>query len=298
MRLQDVAYCSPKMKKGLESMLIEPLNDQEFDNIRGLLKSRSGITIANEKRYLVENRLSDLIKEIGGKCYGDLYRRATIDITILTRLIDLMTTNETLWFRDASCWKVLEEKIVPELIQKITEGQSQINIWSAACSTGQESYSLSILIDELLNKKGLSSYKNRFRILGTDISQSVVEAAQRGRYDAFMMGRGMSPSRLDKYFIQDDEYYQLNDEIKKYTTFRVFNLKDSYMLLGKFDLILVRNVLIYFSEDFKKDILQRLSNTLTPDGSLLLGATETIFWTDINLAKKSHFTSVYYQSGS
>lgn len=276
--------------------MIEPLKDQEFEDICDLLKNRTGITITTEKRYLVENRLTDLISEIGENSYGGLYRKATLDRSILTRLIDLMTTNETLWFRDASCWRILEEKIVPDLIQQITEGKRTIKIWSAASSTGQESYSLSILIDELLRKKGLSHYKNRFKILGTDICQSVVNTAKSGKYDTFMMGRGMSPERLKKYFTKDGEYYQLCNEIKAYTEFRKYNLKDSYMLLGKFDLILIRNVLIYFTEDFKTDILNRLSNILNPNGVLLLGATETIFSKDVKLKKNTACSAVYYQT--
>lgn len=274
--------------------MIAPLKDQEFKDICCLLKDRSGITITEEKRYLVENRLTDLIEEIGGTSYGDLYHRATLDKRVLTQLIDLMTTNETLWFRDASCWVILEQDIIPSLIQKLIDGKSRINIWSAACSTGQESYSLSILIDELLKKRGLSSYKSRFKILGTDISQSVVKTANKGRYDSFMMGRGMAPDRLEKYFTKDGDYYLLCNEIKSYAEFRTYNLQDSFSLLGKFDLILIRNVLIYFTEEFKKDILRRLSGALNADGALLIGATESIFWKDVKLDKKTLKNGVYY----
>ena len=253
--------------------MIEELKPQEFVKIRDLLVSVCGIVLNDDQDYLVETRLTEMAHEVGVNNFGQLHDVISKDKSLLTRVVDLMTTNETLWFRDQSCWVTLKEVIVPHLIEKLEKGQFNVKIWSAASSTGQESYSLLILIKELLAQKYQSEYFNRFSIVGTDISNEVIFLAKRGIYDPFTISRGMSEERLNKYFTKERKSYKINEEIKSRVEFKNFNLMDSFIPLGKFDLVLCRNVAIYFSGEFKKELFEKISRALVPDGFMMLGAT-------------------------
>ena len=277
--------------------MIEELKPQEFVKIRDLLVSVCGIVLNDDQDYLVETRLTEMAHEVGVNNFGQLHDVISKDKSLLTRVVDLMTTNETLWFRDQSCWVTLKEVIVPHLIEKLEKGQFNVKIWSAASSTGQESYSLLILIKELLAQKNQSEYFNRFSIVGTDISNEVIFLAKRGIYDPFTISRGMSEERLNKYFTKERKSYKINEEIKSRVEFKNFNLMDSFIPLGKFDLVLCRNVAIYFSGEFKKELFDKISRALVPDGFMMLGATESLIGIDNNFKNLSHGNGLYYNLG-
>jgi chemotaxis protein methyltransferase CheR len=184
-----------------------------------------------------------------------------------------MTTNETLWFRDNHPFRIFEEKLLPEFYEQ--RNPRPLRIWSAACSTGQEPYSLSMVINDYKEKKRV--FSSGEKIVATDISPSALEQAKSGEYASLAIGRGLDPARLKKHFMETgDGRFKINQKIAAAIEFRSLNLQDSYALLGKFDIVFCRNVLIYFTADFKKDILTRIHATLNPGGYLMVGASEAV----------------------
>jgi chemotaxis protein methyltransferase CheR len=186
-----------------------------------------------------------------------------------TQVIEAMTTNETLWFRDTYPFEVLSRTIFPEFRQ---QNKNNLRIWSAACSSGQEPYSISMIADEYaLHNPGF-----RVDVVATDISQSILAEAREAKYDALALARGLSEERKRRYFSPIGSQWQVNANIRSRVNFRECNLMQSYAALGKFDVIFCRNVLIYFSAKSKSDILNRMAACLNPRGFLMLGASESI----------------------
>lgn len=274
---------------------IEPLTVPEFNKIRDLLVSVCGIELKADQDYLVETRLTELASEVGVKNFGELHRAIIADPKLLPKVVDLMTTNETLWFRDTSCWLTLKEEILPKLFAKLAAGTPQIRVWSAASSTGQEGYSLAILIDEESKRIGKPELAKRFEILGTDISNGAIFLARQARYDSFTVSRGLSEQRRDNYFQFVKNGYQLVDAIRQRVKFEHFNLMENFKPLGRFDLVFCRNVAIYFSKDFKEELFRKIAGTLNPDGIMLLGATESLFGLKTPFENQSFGNGVYYQ---
>lgn len=249
------------------------LTPEDYAAFRTFLQEVSGIVLGDNKQYLVTSRLSRLMQETGLESFGALMRQLKIDSKLRHRIMDAMTTNETSWFRDSYPFDILKEHILPEL----AKGQPrQIRIWSAACSTGQEPYSLSMAINEYLQSKPGSLPANGIQILGTDISPRVLEQARTGSYEGIAVSRGLSAERKQRYFKQAGESWQIVEPIRARITFRELNLMQSYTALGKFDVIFCRNVLIYFSTELKRDILARMAKALNPSGYLVLGGSESI----------------------
>ncbi|PCI28416.1 MAG: chemotaxis protein [SAR324 cluster bacterium] len=277
--------------------MIEPLQQYEFEKLRDLLASVCGIVLKADQDYLVETRLTELANEIGVANFGELHRAIIMDESLLSQVVDLMTTNETLWFRDDSCWATLEHSILPSLIERLHQGQRNIRIWSAACSTGQEPYSLVILIREILEKQGRPDLLNRFELVGTDISNAALYLAQKGCYDPFTISRGMPDSRLAKHFSSQKKVWTISPEIRAKVKFQAFNLMDSFAVLGEFDLVLCRNVAIYFSEQFKKDLFRKITGILRPESFMLLGATESLLGIETDFKNMSYGNGLYYQIG-
>jgi chemotaxis protein methyltransferase CheR len=190
------------------------------------------------------------------------------------QVVDAMTTNETLWFRDTYPFEVMKNRVLPELIK--ANPSQRLRIWSAACSSGQEPYSLSMTIDEF-EKTNLGQLKAGVQIVATDLSPSMLTACKSGEYDSLAMGRGLSQERLQRYFDpKGPGRWVVKPAIKSRVEFRPLNLLESYAALGKFDVVFCRNVLIYFSAEVKKDILTRIHATLKPGGYLFLGASEAL----------------------
>lgn len=249
------------------------LSTQEYEKFRQFLEQACGIVLGDNKHYLVTSRLNRLTEEFSFDSLGSMLKALNEgrNKALQERVVDAMTTNETSWFRDTYPFEMLRKSILPELARH----NQPLRIWSAASSTGQEAYSISITVSEfqLANPGAL---KGRVEIVGTDISPSVVRDAREGKYDELSMARGLSAERRQKYFIdQGDGGWLVRPEIRARTRFTELNLLKSYALLGRFDIIFCRNVLIYFSSELKQDILERMARVLNPGGYLFLGGSES-----------------------
>ncbi|KRW74953.1 chemotaxis protein [Pseudomonas sp. TTU2014-096BSC] len=250
--------------------------DLDFDQFRVFLEKSCGILLGSNKQYLVSSRLNKLMEQQGLKSLGDLVRKiqAQPRSGLREQVVDAMTTNETLWFRDAYPFEVLKNRVLPELL-KNAPGQ-RLRIWSAACSSGQEPYSLSMTIDEY-ERNNPSLGKTGVQIVATELSSTMLAACKTAEYDSLAIARGLSAERLQRYFdVKTPGRWAVKPAVRSRVEFRALNLLDSYAVLGKFDIVFCRNVLIYFSADVKKDILRRIHATLKPGGYLFLGASEAL----------------------
>lgn len=248
----------------------------DFEQFRVFLEKTCGILLGSNKQYLVSSRLNKLMEQNNIKTLGELVQRIQSQPRggLREQVVDAMTTNETLWFRDTYPFDVLKSRVLPELI-KANPGQ-RLRIWSAASSSGQEPFSLSMAIDEF-ERSNLGQLKSGVQIVATDLSASMLTACKAGEYDSLAMGRGLSQERLQRYFDpKGPGRWVVKPAIRNRVEFRMLNLLDSYASLGKFDIVFCRNVLIYFSAEVKKDILTRIHATLKPGGYLFLGASEAL----------------------
>lgn len=249
------------------------ISDQEYRDFSRFLESQCGIVLGNSKQYLVRSRLSPLVNRYSLDSLSDLLKQVITgrNRDLRVAAVDAMTTNETLWFRDTYPFTVLSEKLLPE----VAANKKPIKIWSAASSSGQEPYSMAMTILELQSRRpGMLS---SVQITATDISSTMLETCKAGVYDNLALSRGLSPERR-RMFFEDagDGRMKINDKAKRMVNFRPQNLMDSYSLLGKFDIIFCRNVLIYFSQDMKSQVLNQMAASLNPGGYLLLGASESL----------------------
>lgn len=249
------------------------ISDQEYRDFSRFLESQCGIVLGNSKQYLVRSRLSPLVNRYSLDSLSDLLKQVITgrNRDLRVAAVDAMTTNETLWFRDTYPFTVLSEKLLPE----VAANKRPIKIWSAASSSGQEPYSMAMTILELQSRRpGMLS---SVQITATDISSTMLETCKAGVYDNLALSRGLSPERR-RMFFEDagDGRMKINDKAKRMVNFRPQNLMDSYSLLGKFDIIFCRNVLIYFSQDMKSQVLNQMAASLNPGGYLLLGASESL----------------------
>lgn len=250
--------------------------DQDFEQFRTFLEKTCGILLGSNKQYLVSSRLNKLMEQQGIKSLGELVRKiqATPRSGLKEQVVDAMTTNETLWFRDTYPFEVLKNRVFPELV-KSGVGQ-RLRIWSAACSSGQEPYSISMTVDEY-ERASPSQPKLGVQIVATELSGAMLAASKAAEYDTLAIARGLSSERLQRYFeLKGPGRWVVKPAVRARVEFRVQNLLDSYAALGKFDIVFCRNVLIYFSADVKKDILKRIHATLKPGGYLFLGASEAL----------------------
>lgn len=245
----------------------------DFDVFKNLLYAKSGLAITTDKSYLLESRLAPVIRKwnIGTMDALTNKLRNAPDKQLVEEVVDAMTTNETMFFRDQKPFDTFRDKIVPEIIKSKGPGCT-IRIWSAACSSGQEPYTLAMIIRE--NAERWSGVK--FEIVATDLANSALAEAQAGKYAQFEVQRGVPIRLLVKYFTQSGENWIIKDEIRQMVTFKNFNLLDPADAFGSFDLIFCRNVLKYFDQPTKAKILERLTKRLDKYGYLFLGSTETI----------------------
>jgi chemotaxis protein methyltransferase CheR len=243
----------------------------DYDFLRKLLKERSGLDLSADKQYLVESRLIPLARRAGLPGIAELVAKIRTGAAALTsEVVEAMTTNETFFFRDKIPFDHLREAILPALVQARASRRS-LRIWCAASSTGQEPYSIAMCVKEFA---GLSGW--RVEIVATDLSQEVLEKSKAGLYSQFEVQRGLPIQMLVKHFTQTGEPWQLNADIRAMVQHRQLNLLQDFSHLGTFDVIFCRNVLIYFDQDTKVGIFERISRMLEPDGVLALGAAETV----------------------
>lgn len=244
-----------------------------FDLYRDLLKEKSGLTLTPDKAYLLESRLTPVAKKWGYSSLDTMCMalRGVPDPNLIKDVVEAMTTNETSFFRDSKPFDLFRDYMLPEMM-KSRASAKKLRIWCAAASSGQEPYSLSMLLKE----KGAALNGWTIDIIGTDISTEILDTAKRGEYSQFEVQRGLPITLLMKYFEQKGEKWCLKDDIKKMVKYQYFNLLDSMASLGKFDIVFCRNVLIYFDRDTKAEILNRMAKQMAPDSMLVLGGAETV----------------------
>ena len=244
----------------------------DYEYLRKLLKDRSGLDLSADKQYLIESRLLPLSRKEGLAGISELVQKMKGGSTSLTtQVVEAMTTNETFFFRDKVPFDHFRDSIMPEIL-KARASRKSLRIWCAAGSTGQEPYSLAMCLREM--SAAISG--SRIEILATDLSQEVIEKSKAGIYSQFEVQRGLPIQMLVKYFKQNGELWQVNPDIRAMIQHRQLNLLHDFAQLGTFDVIFCRNVLIYFDQDTKINIFNRLARIIEPDGFLVLGAAETV----------------------
>lgn len=252
------------------------LSITEYQDFCRFLRESAGIDLGENKQYLVATRLRKAMVENQCASFADLTAKIkrTEHSRLRQRVIDDMTTNETFWFRDLYPFDYLKKTIIPDLVKQSPHGR--FRLWSAACSSGQEPYSLSMTIEEAI-KSNFSLKNFQMDIVATDLSSIILDQAKTGCYDQLSISRGLSQQRLKEFFDDKGEgRWQAKNSLKNRISFRSLNLLDSYASLGKFDIIFCRNVLIYFSAETKRDILVRMHAALKPGGILFLGSSESL----------------------
>jgi chemotaxis protein methyltransferase CheR len=248
------------------------VNSQDFEFISQLLRKRAGIVLTGDKMYLLESRLAPLARKEGLPSIDDLITvvRSRRDERLIAQVVDVMTTNETFFFRDKTPFDHLKDAIFPVLAQ--ARRGSRIRIWCAACSTGQEPYSIAMMLDQNPALTGGVPVE----IVATDISDRCLERARQGLFTQFEVQRGLPIQMLMHYFTQQDDHWRISERLRQMVSFRKMNLIEPAYNLGQFDIVFCRNVLIYFDGPTKGAVLDRIASTMNPGGFLLMGAAESI----------------------
>lgn len=270
-------------------MSISPI---EFDYLRKLMAEHTAIVLDAGKEYIAESRLAQLVAQEGFPSIRELIstlRTNSFD-ALHRKVVNAMTNNETWFFRDLVPFQALQNAVLPPLISARAP-ERRLNIWCAACSTGQEPYSITMLLRE--NFPELRSWN--VRLLATDISTTVLERAQRGHYSQLEVNRGLPATLLARYFTREGLDWVISDELRRSVEFRTFNLAESWKEFPSADIIFIRNVLIYFDVETKKAILGRMRRSLRADGYLFLGGAETTFNLDNNYERVPYQTTAYYR---
>ncbi|MFT6899894.1 MAG: chemotaxis protein methyltransferase CheR [Colwellia sp.] len=250
------------------------LDDSSYHQFRVFLEKQCGIVLGENKQYLVKSRLAPLMAKFDVATLGDLVTRtlSPLERQLRAAVIDAMTTNETLWFRDEYPFELLKKRLLPEFKNQRTP----LKIWSAASSSGQEPYSIAMAVQEF-KQSNPGAFSGGVQIIGTDISNTMLEHCKYGHYDSLALSRGLSAERKRIFFEDGDKgMSKVKDSIKKMVSFRQLNLLNSYSLMGKFDIVFCRNVLIYFAPEIKKQIIAQFEGVLNPKKYLFLGASESL----------------------
>jgi chemotaxis protein methyltransferase CheR len=249
------------------------MTPRDFDYLRTLLKSASGLVLTDDKQYLIESRLLPVAKKLKYETIDAMVAelRRSEATSLKNQIVEAMTINESFFFRDKTPFDNFENIMLPKLLEA-KKAQKHLRIWSAAASTGQEAYSLSMIMQEYAAE--LEGW--RIEIIGTDLCSEALEKAKAGLYSQFEVQRGMPVKYLVKNFKQVGSMWQVNSKIRSSVQYRQFNLLNSFNLLGRFDIIFCRNVLIYFDKETKSDIIARMGKQTNPNCYLVLGASETL----------------------
>lgn len=269
----------------------------EFKEFSKYILDISGIALDVGKEYLLETRLNPILTRLGCNSYSELLKKAKFDFKkdIENEIIDAISTNETYFFRDKSPFQLLQHKIIPDLIDRRTKKnpglKPTIRLWSAANSTGQEIYSIAMILLEM----GITPDSYNVKLFGTDISDSAIAQASYGVYNKFEVARGLDPSRLNRYFDKHQEGYKIKDRLRAMAQFKKMNLMRPFVGIGKFDIVLCRNVMIYFTSQDRKRIYQNIAKVMEPDGYLLIGSTESLINDTDLFCSSKYLNSVFYQ---
>lgn len=255
-------------------MSARELDEKSYHQFRTFLEQQCGIVLGEKKQYLVKSRLAPLMSKFGVSSLGELVTRtlSPVERQLRAAVIDAMTTNETLWFRDDHPFKLLQNELLPDFAKR----QTPVKIWSAASSSGQEPYSIAMSVLEY-QQRNPGAFTRGVQVVGTDISSTMLEHCKYGHYDSLALGRGLSAERKRQFFENGDNgMLKVKDQVKKMVNFRPLNLLNSYSLMGRFDIVFCRNVLIYFSPEIKAQIISQIHGTLNDGGYLFLGASESL----------------------
>ena len=265
------------------------MTQEDYRSITKYVFDICGIVLGDDKQYLVEQRLSPVLSDLGCASFSDLASKLNlggINFLVREKVLNAMTTNETSFFRDEHPYVAFREKIMPDILERAKERKdrpwtrrgAKVSMWSVAASTGQEPYSMAMIIADVVNMKGMGLvFMEDFGILGTDISSKVLSKAIEGKYGPLEVARGLTQDMRNKHFVKDGEFYVINDKIRKIVEFKAFNIQDPFTQIGAFDVIFCRNILIYFSDDAKRKILSQFYQILAPNGYLLLGSAENMY---------------------
>ena len=277
---------------------MKKITSDEINLISKYIYAISGIYLDQKKTYLIESRLSSIAKALNCTSYIELYCKAKSDLTLRIKnmVINAITTHETFFFRDSHPFEMVANKILPDLIDRKTADSSKfmpvnICIWSAACSTGQEVYSIAIVLKEVLPDIN----KFNIRILGTDISDKAIVHASAGEYSKFEIERGLSDKRLHRYFNFNGQVWKTEDEIRSMVTFKKQNLLEPFEKLGKFDIVFCRNAAIYFNMEDRTSLFNKIADILQPDGYLIMGSSEHLIGISSQFETRKYLKSVCYQ---
>ena len=270
---------------------LKSLKPENFDFLCRTVHKDSGIVLDESKGYLLESRLLPVVKSEGATSLDDLCRliRATGGERLRDKVVEAMTTNETLFFRDVTPFEALEKELLPKLVEGAA-GRCPLRFWSAACSSGQEAYSLAMMCLEM----GLGPFQIEF--LGTDLSDQILERAQRGRFMQLEVNRGLPAKYLVKYFTRHGMEWEINSEVRQMVRWTKLNLTLSWPDLGLFDVVLCRNVLIYFDTETKRGILARIRRHIRPEGYLILGSSETTLNIDEEFIRRQVGRAIMYEN--
>jgi chemotaxis protein methyltransferase CheR len=270
------------------------MTNQEFDAIRQLLQERSGIALDDGKQYLVESRLAPVVQQLQLKSIGELIAqlRGAGGTGLQRQVVEAMVTTESSFFRDHHPFQALRKEVIPHLIERRRD-QRRLYIWCAATAHGQEPYSVAMLLREHFPE--LRTWQ--VSLLATDLSREVLARARLGLYNQIEVNRGLPAALLVKYFEQQGSDWQLQATIRDMVTFQELNLTQPWPAMPRMDLVLLRNVMIYFDVETKKSILRRLTRVLQPDGYLLLGGAETTLNLDDSFRRVEPLKCGFYQLG-
>jgi chemotaxis protein methyltransferase CheR len=269
-----------------------------------------GIVLGDDKQYLIEQRLSPILSDLGCANFTELAARLSTGVTnflVREKMLNAMTTNETSFFRDEHPYIAFREKIMPDLLERVKQRKERtwqrrgpkVNLWSAAASTGQEPYSMAMVIADVVALKGMGLVTlDDFGILGTDISSKVLAKAMEGKYGPLEVARGLSPEMRNRHFIKDGDSFVINDKIRKIVDFKAFNIQDPFTQIGSFDVIFCRNILIYFTDEAKRKILAQFHQILAPNGFLLLGSAENMYNLNNDFTTERYGATTIYRKPS
>ena len=255
-------------------MCAKKLNDNSYQQFSAFLEQQCGIVLGNNKQYLVKSRLAPLMSKFSVTSLAELLTRtlSPTERQLRAAVIDAMTTNETLWFRDEYPFSILQNKVLPDIAKQ----QRSAKIWSAASSSGQEPYSIAMSILEY-QQQNPAKLSAGVQIVGTDISQTMLDHCKYAHYDSLAIARGLSIKRKQQFFEAGEKgMLKVKESVKRMVTFRPLNLLNNYNLMGRYDIVFCRNVLIYFSFFLKRKIISQIHDVLNPNGYLFLGASESL----------------------
>lgn len=279
---------------------MEALRGEELRAWLRYIHEISGIYLDESKGYLVENRLTALRDAEGCANLSELYFRVRAERggALRRKVIDAITTRETFFFRDQAPFELLRHKLLPDLIdRRVRAGVATldsglpIRVWSAACSTGQELYSIAMIVSDLLH----DWTSHRIRLIGTDISDDAIARASYGAFSTLEVERGLTPTQRDRYLVRHAGGWRVRDELRAMVSFRSLNLHDDFSALGRFDIVLCRNVAIYFREEYRPQLFRRIAGNIDRGGALLVGAMEAVANTCPAYEPKRYHRTVYYE---